>query len=80
MLFMFFFLLETDSCDVFKFLLVAFQILARFSPLLLGGAEEELVKFLKDDNEIIKEGILHVLAKAGGTIQEQLAMSSRCNF
>ncbi|KAG4182794.1 hypothetical protein ERO13_A09G067800v2 [Gossypium hirsutum] len=52
-------------------------ILARFSPLLLGGAEEELVKFLKDDNEIIKEGILHVLAKAGGTIQEQLAMSSR---
>ncbi|KAG4129249.1 hypothetical protein ERO13_D09G067600v2 [Gossypium hirsutum] len=52
-------------------------ILARFSPLLLGGAEEELVKFLKDDNEIIKEGILHVLAKAGGTIREQLAMSSR---
>ncbi|XWS12972.1 hypothetical protein CRYUN_Cryun37aG0135600 [Craigia yunnanensis] len=51
-------------------------ILARFSPLLLGGAEEELIKFLNDDNEIIKEGILHVLAKAGGTIREQLAVSS----
>ncbi|XVF28073.1 hypothetical protein REPUB_Repub14bG0164100 [Reevesia pubescens] len=51
-------------------------ILARFSPLLLGGAEEELVNFLKDDNEIVKEGILHVLAKAGGTIREQLAVSS----
>ncbi|XVE87621.1 hypothetical protein DITRI_Ditri19aG0002600 [Diplodiscus trichospermus] len=51
-------------------------ILARFSPLLLAGAEEQLINFLKDDNEIIKEGILHVLAKAGGTIREQLAVSS----
>ncbi|XWS18109.1 hypothetical protein CRYUN_Cryun32bG0013400 [Craigia yunnanensis] len=51
-------------------------IIARFSPLLLSGAEEELINFLKDDNEIIKEGILHVLAKAGGTIREQLAVSS----
>ncbi|KAG6641941.1 sister chromatid cohesion protein PDS5 homolog B-like [Carya illinoinensis] len=51
-------------------------ILARFSPLLLGGAEGELVNFLKDDDEIIKEGVLHVLAKAGGTIREQLASSS----
>lgn len=64
----------------FKRLLGISQILARFSPLLLGGAEEELINFLKDDNEIIKEGILHVLAKAGGTIREQLAVSSRCNF
>ncbi|TXG69783.1 hypothetical protein EZV62_004718 [Acer yangbiense] len=53
-----------------------FIILARFSPLLLSGTEEELVTFLKDDNEIIKEGALHVLAKAGGTIREQLAASS----
>ncbi|GMI64562.1 hypothetical protein like AT5G47690 [Hibiscus trionum] len=52
-------------------------ILACFSPLLLCGAEEELVNFLKDDNEIIKEGILHVLAKAGGTLREQLAVLSR---
>ncbi|PPD78128.1 hypothetical protein GOBAR_DD24929 [Gossypium barbadense] len=51
-------------------------ILARFSPSLLGGAEEELITFLEDDNEIIKEGILHVLAKAGSTIREQLAVSS----
>ncbi|CAK7323338.1 unnamed protein product [Dovyalis caffra] len=51
-------------------------ILARFSPLLLGGSGEELMNFLKDDNEIIKEGALHVLAKAGGTIREQLGESS----
>ncbi|XP_044496291.1 sister chromatid cohesion protein PDS5 homolog A-like [Mangifera indica] len=51
-------------------------ILARFSPFLLGDTEEELVNLLKDDNEIIKEGVLHVLAKAGGTIREQLAQSS----
>ncbi|CAN0890858.1 Sister chromatid cohesion protein PDS5 homolog A [Linum grandiflorum] len=50
--------------------------LARFGPMLFGGAEEELIGFLKDDNEIIKEGALHVLAKAGGTIREQLAVSS----
>ncbi|XP_062162943.1 sister chromatid cohesion protein PDS5 homolog A [Alnus glutinosa] len=51
-------------------------LLARFSPMLLGGVEGELVIFLKDDDEIIKEGVLHVLAKAGGTIREQLAVSS----
>ncbi|KAG8649135.1 hypothetical protein MANES_08G068700v8 [Manihot esculenta] len=54
-------------------------LLARFSPMLLVGAEEQLVNFLKDDNEIIKEGALHVLAKAGGTIREQLAVSSSCS-
>jgi sister-chromatid-cohesion protein PDS5 len=47
--------------------------------MLLGGVEGELLNFLKDDDEIIKEGVLHVLAKAGGTIREQLAVSSRCN-
>lgn len=57
-----------------------FQILARFSPMLLSGAEEELINFLKDGDEIIKEGVLHVLAKAGGTIREQLAVSTRCNL
>lgn len=46
--------------------------------MLLSGAEEELINFLKDGDEIIKEGILHVLAKAGGTIREQLAVSTRC--
>ncbi|XP_051133719.1 sister chromatid cohesion protein PDS5 homolog A [Andrographis paniculata] len=52
-------------------------ILARFCPLLLGGIEEDLVHLLEDDNEIIKEGTLHVLAKAGGTIREQLGVSTR---
>ncbi|CAI0440273.1 unnamed protein product [Linum tenue] len=51
-------------------------ILARYGPLLFGGAEEELISCLKDENEIIKEGALHVLSKAGGTIREQLAASS----
>ncbi|KAL6520454.1 hypothetical protein OROHE_017042 [Orobanche hederae] len=52
-------------------------ILARFCPLLLCGIEEDLVHLLEDDNEIIKEGTLHILAKAGGTIREQLGVSSR---
>ncbi|CAJ2658166.1 unnamed protein product [Trifolium pratense] len=53
-------------------------IIARFSPHFFSGSEEELVKLLKDNNnnDIIKEGILNVLAKAGGTIQEQLAVAS----
>ncbi|XP_057497831.1 sister chromatid cohesion protein PDS5 homolog A-like isoform X1 [Actinidia eriantha] len=51
-------------------------ILARFSPLLLSGTEEDLVHLLKDDNEVIKDGVLHVLANAGGTIREQLGVSS----
>ncbi|XP_060185631.1 sister chromatid cohesion protein PDS5 homolog A isoform X2 [Lycium barbarum] len=52
-------------------------ILARFSPLLLSGIEEDLIHLLEDDNEIIKEGVLHVLAKAGGAIREKLGDSSR---
>ncbi|KAM1033682.1 hypothetical protein FF1_037151 [Malus domestica] len=51
-------------------------ILARFSPLLLSGTGEELVNLLKDDDETIKEGVLNILAKAGGTIREHLAVSS----
>ncbi|GAB4830723.1 hypothetical protein Ancab_004756 [Ancistrocladus abbreviatus] len=51
-------------------------IVARYSPLLLTGSEEDLLHLLKDENEIIKEGILHVLARAGGAIREQLASSS----
>ncbi|XP_030473954.2 sister chromatid cohesion protein PDS5 homolog A [Syzygium oleosum] len=51
-------------------------LLARYSPLLLIGIEEELVNFIKDDNDTIKEGALHILAKAGGIIREQLATSS----
>ncbi|KAK6917884.1 hypothetical protein RJ641_018635 [Dillenia turbinata] len=48
-------------------------MVARFSPLLLSGTEESLVSLLKDDNDTIKEGVLHTLARAGGTIREQLA-------
>ncbi|WZZ02088.1 hypothetical protein YC2023_074416 [Brassica napus] len=40
-------------------------LLASFCPSLFDGAEEELIGFLKDDDEIIKEGTLKILAKAG---------------
>lgn len=58
--------------------MINFQILACFSPLQLSGIEENLVHLLEDDDEVIKEGVLHVLAKAGETIREQLGESSRC--
>ncbi|XP_008805490.2 sister chromatid cohesion protein PDS5 homolog A isoform X2 [Phoenix dactylifera] len=51
-------------------------VISSFSPLLLAGCEEDLVCLLKEDNEIIKEGITHVLARAGGIIREQLALTS----
>lgn len=57
-----------------------FQILARFCPSLLSGIEEDLVHLLEDENEIMKEGTLHILAKAGGTIREQLGVSSRLDY
>ncbi|CAN6479783.1 unnamed protein product [Victoria cruziana] len=49
-------------------------ILASFFPSIFRGAEEQLVLLLKDDNEAIKEGIVHILAKAGGAIRDQLPM------
>ncbi|CAI9270247.1 unnamed protein product [Lactuca saligna] len=51
-------------------------ILASFRPSLLSGTEKALVHLLEDENEIIKEGVLHVLAKAGGAIRDQLGESS----
>ncbi|WOL19426.1 sister chromatid cohesion protein [Canna indica] len=51
-------------------------VIACYSPLILAGYEEDLLRLLKEDNELIKEGIAHVLAKAGGTIREQLTMTS----
>ncbi|WCJ20779.1 hypothetical protein M5689_002986 [Euphorbia peplus] len=51
-------------------------LLARCSTMLFCGAEEELVNFLKDDNEVIKVSALHILAKAGGTIREQFVVAS----
>ncbi|KAL0310797.1 UNVERIFIED_CONTAM: hypothetical protein Sangu_2374400 [Sesamum angustifolium] len=68
---------STGSTDLILSCMTILVILARFCPLLLGGIEEDLVPLLEDDNEIIKEGTLHILAKAGGTIREQLGVSSR---
>lgn len=60
--------------------MIHFQILASFSPLLLSGTEKDLVHLLEDENEVIKEGVLHVLAKAGGMIREQLGESTRFGY
>ncbi|CAN6856306.1 unnamed protein product [Brassica oleracea] len=51
-------------------------LLASYCPSLFDGAEEELIGFLKDDDEMIKEGTLKILAKAGGTIRENLIVLS----
>ncbi|CAI8590496.1 unnamed protein product [Vicia faba] len=53
-------------------------IIARFCPHFFNGSEKELVKLLKDNNnnDMIREGILTILAKAGGTIREQLSVKS----
>ncbi|XP_057765095.1 sister chromatid cohesion protein PDS5 homolog A isoform X2 [Salvia miltiorrhiza] len=68
---------SSGNSDLILSCMTILVILARFCPLLLHGIEEDLVHFLEDDNEIIKEGTLHILAKAGGTIREQLGVSSR---
>ncbi|KAK7331159.1 hypothetical protein VNO77_25376 [Canavalia gladiata] len=65
---------ENDQC--IQSCMNILVIIARFSPYLFGGSEEELVNLLKDNNDMIKEGVLNVLAKAGGTIREQLAVTS----
>ncbi|KAF7094903.1 hypothetical protein CFC21_097177 [Triticum aestivum] len=50
--------------------------ISSFFPSLLSGFEEDIIELLKEDNEVLKEGIAHVLSKAGGNIREQLASSS----
>ncbi|KAG2611293.1 sister chromatid cohesion protein PDS5 homolog A-like isoform X2 [Panicum virgatum] len=50
--------------------------ISSFFPSLLSGLEEDIVELLKEDNEVLKEGIAHILSKAGGNIREQLASSS----
>jgi len=62
-----------ENCD-------KLQIIARFCPLVFGGSEEELVNLLKDNNDIIKVGVLNVLAKAGATLRKQLSATARCCF
>lgn len=66
-----------DLCMLYISCFDAFQILASYISFLFTGSEEDLLNLLKDDNEIVKEGILHVLARAGGTIREQLTSSAR---
>ncbi|CAG7894949.1 unnamed protein product [Brassica rapa] len=51
-------------------------LLASYCPSLFDGAEEKLISFLKYDDETIKEGTLKILAKAGGTIRENLIVLS----
>ncbi|KAL8137333.1 hypothetical protein V2J09_003334 [Rumex salicifolius] len=51
-------------------------MLARYSAFLFAGSEDELLNLLKEDDEILKDGVLNVLAMAGGTIRERLASSS----
>ncbi|KAM0917724.1 hypothetical protein ACQ4PT_009179 [Festuca glaucescens] len=52
------------------------RAISSFFPSLLSGFEEDIIELLKEDNEVLKEGIAHVLSKAGGNIPEQLASSS----
>lgn len=68
---------SSESSELLLSCMTILVILARFCPSLLSGIEEDLVHLLEDENEIMKEGTLHILAKAGGTIREQLGVSSR---
>ncbi|XP_011628282.1 sister chromatid cohesion protein PDS5 homolog A isoform X1 [Amborella trichopoda] len=52
------------------------EILSGFFPSLFNGTEESLVHLLKEDDDNIKEGIVHVLAKVGGVIRDQLVKTS----
>ncbi|KAL3614925.1 hypothetical protein CASFOL_040586 [Castilleja foliolosa] len=67
---------SSGSTELLSSCMAILVILARFCPLLLGGIDEDLVRLLEDDNDIIKEGTLHILARAGGTIRENLGVSS----
>ncbi|KAI9123829.1 hypothetical protein K1719_005129 [Acacia pycnantha] len=67
---------STESAEYIQSCMSILGIIARFCPLLLHGSEEELVCLLKDNDDMIKEGVLHILAKAGGIIREQLAVTS----
>ncbi|BBN05523.1 sister chromatid cohesion protein PDS5 [Marchantia polymorpha subsp. ruderalis] len=46
---------------------------AGFFPALLEGTEGDLLELLKESDESIKEGVVHILAKAGGSIRDQIA-------
>ncbi|KAL3693850.1 hypothetical protein R1sor_007501 [Riccia sorocarpa] len=46
---------------------------AGFFSALLEGTENQLLELLKESDESIKEGVVHILAKAGGSIRDQIA-------
>lgn len=53
------------------------QLFAGYFPSLLQGSEEDLIQLLKEDNECIKEGAVHVIAKAGVLIGELMTDTTR---
>jgi sister-chromatid-cohesion protein PDS5 len=53
------------------------QEFAGFFPALLEGTEVDLLELLKESDEAIKEGVVHVLAKAGGSIRDQITEKER---
>eukprot|EP00250_Pteridium_aquilinum_P011433 c20066_g1_i1 orf=108-4985(-) len=54
-------------------LLVAF---ANHFPTLLDGAEGELMELLKEDRDFLKEGVVQVLAKVGGSMRGRFTEES----
>lgn len=62
-----------------KMLEASMGLLVEFTshfPTLLEGAEDDLLQLLKEDNQHIKEGVVQILAKAGGTLRGQLTEES----
>lgn len=53
------------------------QEFAGFFPALLEGTQGDLLELLKESDEAIKEGVVHVLAKAGGSIRDQISEKER---
>jgi sister-chromatid-cohesion protein PDS5 len=53
--------------------------ISSFFPSLLSGFEEDIIELLKEDNEVLKEGIAHVLSKAGGNIPEHCEVNADNN-
>lgn len=56
--------------DLIKSAMNLLVLFAAYFPSLLQGSEEDLIQLLKEDHECIKEGVVHVIAKAGVLIGE----------
>lgn len=50
-----------------------FQEVAAYCPALMEDTEEQLLGLLKDPDETIKEGVVHIISKAGGSFREKVA-------